>query len=95
MVIYIGSIVLLVFFLIDYWWTIIAVNFVDIVDWLILRLIFENEPVCHPMADKIRNVLFKKTPNWNHKHWTIVIEFAIVGVLLASVLLILNILSAG
>ena len=90
LVIYIGSIVLLVFFIDDYWWTIIAANFVDIIDWLILRLIFKKEPLCHPTADKLRNVLFKKTPNWNHKRWTIIIEFAIVGVLLTAVLLLLN-----
>ncbi len=90
LVIYAGSIVLLVFFMIDYWWVIIAANLPDIIDWLILRLIFKKEPVCHPIADKLRNFLFRKTPNWNHKRWTIIIEFVIIGLLLTAVVLLLN-----
>ena len=87
--IFIGSIVLLVFFIVDYWWAIIAANLPDLIDWLILRPIFKKKPVMHPIADKIRNFLFKKTPNWNHKRWTIVIEFGIIGVLLTAVLLLI------
>jgi len=89
--IYIASIALLVYFLVIdswLWWVIIAANLPDIIDWLILRLIFKKEAVCHPIADKLRNCLFKKTPNWNHKRWTVIIEFVIVGILLTSVLLI-------
>jgi len=92
-VIYIGAIVILVFYLVDYWWVILAANLPDIVDWLILRAIFKKKPVCHPVADKIRNFLFRKTPNWNHKRWTIIFEFVIVGVLLTSVLLLQKIVS--
>ena len=33
LVIYIGSVVILVFFIVDYWWVIIAANFPDIIDW--------------------------------------------------------------
>lgn len=95
LVIYIGSIVILVFFLVDYWWVIIAAYLPDIVDWRILRAIFKKEPVFHPIADKLRNFLFRKTPNWNYKRWTIIIEFAIIGVLLTSVLLLLNFTSTG
>jgi hypothetical protein len=95
LLIYIGSIVILVFFLVDYWWVIIAANLVDIVDWLILRAIFKKEPLLHKGADKLRNFLFKQTPNWNHKRWTIIIEIVIVGVLLASVLLLTNFITTG
>lgn len=91
-IIYIGSIIILVFFLVDYWWTIIAANLPDIIDWLILRPIFKKEPICHPVADKLRAFLFRKTPNWNHKRWTIIFEFIIIGVLLTSILLIQNFL---
>ncbi len=88
LLIYIGSVVILVFFLVEYWWVIIAANLPDIVDWLILRLFFKKDPICHPFADKLRNVLFKRTPNWNHKRWTIVIEFGIIGIILTSILLL-------
>ncbi len=95
LVIYIGSVVILIFFVVDYWWVIIAANLPDIIDWLILRPFFKKEPVCHPIADKLRDFLFKRTPNWNHKRWTIIIEFAIVGVLLTSVFLLVNFTSIG
>ena len=86
-IVYIGTAVVLVFFLVDYWWAIIAANLPDLVDWLTLRLIFKKDPIFHPYADKLRSFLYKKTPNWNHKRWTIVIEFGIVGVLLTLILL--------
>lgn len=86
----IGSTILLVFFVVDYWWVIIAANLPDIIDWLILRLLFKKNPICHPIADKLRNFLFNKTPNWNHKRWTIIIELIIIGVLLTAVLLLMN-----
>ena len=95
LVIYSGSVVILVFFLVDYWWVIIAANLPDLIDWIILRLVFKKEPVCHPIADKLRKFLFKRTPNWNHKRWTIIIEFVIIGVLLATILLLLNFLAIG
>jgi hypothetical protein len=95
LVIYIGSIVLLVFFVVDFWWAIIAAYLPDIIDWIILRPFFKKEPVVHPIADKLRNFLFKRTPNWNHKRWTIIIEFTIIGVLLAAVMLIINFTSVG
>lgn len=85
--IFIGSIVILIFF-IEYWWAILAANLPDIIDWIILRLIFKKQPIVHPIADKLRDFLFKKTPNWNHKRWTIIIEFGIIGVLLTVVLLL-------
>ena len=94
-VIYIGSVVILVFFLIEYWWVIIVANLPDLVDWLVLRFIFKKGPVCHPFADKLRKFLFKRTPNWNHKRWTIIIEFVIIGVLLTSVLLLVNFTSTS
>ncbi|MHA1222846.1 MAG: hypothetical protein ACTSYD_15055 [Candidatus Heimdallarchaeaceae archaeon] len=94
-VIYVGAVVILVFFLVDYWWVIIAANLLDLIDWLILRPIFKKKPVCHPIADKLRNFLFKKAPNWNHKRWTIIIEFVIVGMLLTLVLLLQKFNSAG
>ena len=90
LLIYAGSIVLLIFFLVDYWWVIIAAYLPDIVDWRILRPFFKKEPVMHPFADKLRNFLFKRTPNWNHKRWTVIFEFVIVGVLLTSVLLLIR-----
>ncbi|MHA1203032.1 MAG: hypothetical protein ACTSQ4_11005 [Candidatus Heimdallarchaeaceae archaeon] len=90
LLIYIGSVVILVFFLVDYWWVIIAANLPDLIDWIIIRLFFKKEPVFHPIADKLRDFLFKRTPNWNHKRWTIIIEFVIIGVLLTSVLLLTN-----
>jgi hypothetical protein len=90
LIIYIGSIIILIFFLVEYWWVIIAANLPDIIDWLILSIFSKKEPVCHPIADKIRNGLFKKTPNWNHKRWTIIIEFSLIGVLLTSVLLLIK-----
>ena len=90
LLIYAGSIVLLVFFLVDYWWAIIAAYLPDIIDWRILRPFFKKEPVMHPIADKLRNFMFKRPPNWNHKRWTIIIEFVIVGVLLTSVLFLIN-----
>jgi len=90
LLIYIGSVVILVFFLVDYWWVIIAANLPDLIDWIVIRLFFKKEPVFHPIADKLRKFLFRQTPSWNHKRWTIIIEFAIIGVLLTSVLLLLN-----
>ena len=90
LMIYSGSIVLLVFFLVEYWWVILAANLPDLVDWVILRLFFKKEPVFHPIADKLRNFLFKRTPNWNHKRWSIIIELGIVGILLTSVLLLIK-----
>ena len=87
-IIYLGSIVILIFFLVEYWWAIIAANLPDIVDWLILRAIFRKKPIMHPIADKLRSFLFKRTPNWNHKRWTIIIEFGIIGTLLTVVLLL-------
>ena len=87
-VIYVGSVVILVFFLVDYWWVIIAANLPDIIDWLILRAVFKKDPVMHPIADKLRNFLFRKTPNWNHQRWTIIIEFVIIGILLTLVILL-------
>ncbi len=95
LLVYVGSIVLLVFFLVDYWWAIMAAYLPDIIDWLILRPFFKKEPVMHPIADKLRNFMFKRTPNWNHKRWTVLIEFGIVGVLLTAVLLIVNLTSAS
>lgn len=89
LMIYSGSIVLLVFFLVEYWWVILAANLPDLVDWVILRLFFKKEPIFHPIADKLRNFLFKRTPNWNHKRWSIFIEFGIVGILLTPVLLLI------
>ena len=86
--IYLGSIVILIFFFVEYWWAIIAANFPDLVDWLILRLILRKKPVIHPVIDKLRSFLFKRTPNWNHKRWTIIIEFGIIGILLTMVLLL-------
>ncbi len=88
--VYAGTIVVLVFFLVEYWWTIIAANLPDLIDWVILRPIFKKGPVFHPIADKLRAALYKKTPNWNYKRWTIVIEFGIIGILLTGVLLLRN-----
>ena len=91
LVIYISAVVILVFFLIAdywYWWVIIAANLPDLIDWLLLRAILKKEPVMHKGADKLRNFLFKKTPNWNHKRWTIIIEFVIIALLLTGVLLL-------
>jgi hypothetical protein len=90
LIVYAGTIVILVFFLVDYWWTIIAANLPDLVDWVILRPIFKKKPFFHPIADKLRSVLYKKTPNWNYKRWTVIIEFAIVGVLLTAIILLRN-----
>ena len=92
--IYIGAVLILVFFVVDYWWVIIAAYLPDISDWIILRPIFKKGPFMHPIADKLRNMMFKQTPNWNHKRWTIIIEFLIIGLLLASVLLLIKFTSA-
>ena len=97
-VIYIGAVLILVFFLVDYWlylWVIIAANLPDIVDWLILRALLKKKPICHPIADRLRSFLFRKTPNWNHKRWTIIIEFVLVGILLTSVLLLRKFITVG
>lgn len=87
-IVYIGTVIVLFFFLVEYWWTIIAATLPDLVDWLILRAIFKKTPIFHPLIDKLRDILYKKTPNWNHKRWTVIIEFAIVGVLLTAILLL-------
>ena len=91
LLVYIGTAVVLFFFFVEYWWTILAANLPDLVDWIILRAIFKKDAIFHPYADKLRSVLYKRTPNWNHKRWTIVIEFVIVGVLLTLILVLRNI----
>ena len=88
LLIYIGSVVLLIFFFVDYWWAILAANLPDLIDWFVLRVFFKKQPVIHPIIDKLRGFLFKKTPNWNHKRWTIIIEFGIIGALLATTLIL-------
>jgi len=94
-IVYVGSIVVLYFFLVEYWWTIIAANLPDLIDWIFMRLILKKEPVCHPIADKLRSVFFRKTPNWNHKRWTIIIEFGIIGIILTSILVLLKYTATG
>ena len=89
--VYAGTVVVLIFFLVDYWWAIIAGTLPDLVDWLILRFIFKKDPVFHPLIDKLRSVMYKRSPNWNHKRWTVIIEYAIVGVLLTLILVLRNI----
>ena len=86
--VYIGAIICLVFFLVEYWWAIIAANLVDIIDWGILRGIFKKGPVLHTASDKVRKFLYKNTPNWTYKKWTIIIEFGIVGVLLTLIIIL-------
>ena len=88
LIVYAGTVVVLIFFFVEYWWTILAANLPDIVDWFILRGVFKKDPFFHPFADKVRSFLYKKTPNWNHKRWTVIIEFCIVGILLTFILLL-------
>ena len=88
LIICILTILIVMIFWTEYWWVMIAVNLVDIVDWLILRAIFRKKPVFHQIADKLRSILYKNTPNWNYKRWTVVFEFIIMGILLTLILLL-------
>ena len=87
-VVYIGVAILAYFFLIEYWWTMIAANLVDIIDWVILRHIFKKGPLFHPTIYKWRDILFKNRPDWSYKRWTIIFEFLIVGILLIIILVL-------
>ncbi|MBN2156792.1 MAG: hypothetical protein JW776_12185 [Candidatus Lokiarchaeota archaeon] len=88
LVIYILTIVVAIYFWRAYWWTMIAATLVDIVDWIFLRAIFKKKAILHPIADKLRNFLYKKTPNWNYKRWTVIFEFIIMGILLTLILIL-------
>ena len=91
-IIFIGTANVLIFFFVEYWWTILAANIPDLVDWFILRAVFKKESVFHPIADKLRTFLYKKTPNWNHERWTIIFEFLIIGILLTVILVLRNLM---
>jgi hypothetical protein len=88
LIILVLTIVGLVYFWNAYWWAMIAATLVDIVDWLILRAILKKPPRLHQYCDKLRTFLFKNVPNLNHTHWTIVVEFVIIGLLLTGIFLI-------
>ncbi len=76
---------LIVIYFQDYWIGMLAANFVDIWDWYFLRNYARrtSQPewgrkyYLHPIADKIRSVLFKRLPNYTHSQIAILLELFI------------------
>ncbi len=84
-----------------YWIGILFANLIDIWDWLIIRNIQnykkkENPEsnwcqkcFFHPIADKVRNLLFPFLPNLNYKRKGIIPEIIIIFVLSVSITFLL------
>ena len=76
--IYILAFLILIFFWTEYWWVMLFVTLVDTIDWVILRAILKKPPLLHPLADKIRSVLFSKVKDFNHTEWAIISELVVI-----------------
>ena len=80
--VYMVAFLLIMLYAIEYFIGMLAANLVDIWDWLFLRNYanHRNQPdwgkqyYLHPLADRIRQLLFKKLPNLNHSRVGIIPE---------------------
>jgi len=87
------SILSIVVLVIPFWLGILFVNLPDIVDWFILRPIFdrknkenpdlkwEKKFLFHPIVDWIREKVFFWLPDWTYKKASISVEISIIIIL--------------
>ncbi|WP_457558848.1 hypothetical protein [Candidatus Harpocratesius sp.] len=85
--VYVGSLLLLIFYLPQYWWVMLAATLPDIIDWYIMRPIFKKGPYIHPYIDKVRNNWFSWLPDLTSKKWTVVLEIGFDVILLLLLIL--------
>jgi hypothetical protein len=84
-----GSGIIALIFLYPYIIGMLFANFVDIIDWLILRPLdkkrnkdklidYKNNYYFHKIIDKIREKLFFWLPNWNYNKYAVIPEITII-----------------
>ncbi len=100
-IIYSGSLIILIIFFIPYWLGMLFAKIVDIWDWIILRPIQNKKKkknpeskwmekyFFHPIIDKIRKRTLFWLPNWNFKRKGIIPEIIIILFLLATIMFLI------
>jgi len=100
-IIYSGSLIILIIFFIPYWLGMLFAKIVDIWDWFILRPIQNRKKkknpeskwmekyFFHPTIDKIRKKTLFWLPNWNYERKGIIPEIIIIFFLLVIIMFLI------